>query len=339
MRARLILFLALLLGAPASVLSEKTFTFAVIGDSGTGGSHQKLIAGQMLAFHQNHSWKFILMLGDNIYEGGDPKDFDKKFKNIYEKLNVPFHATLGNHDRRTARGQSQVEDDAFGYVGKQDEYEFHEGPQIGGKRLARFICLNSGAWKEKEDLSRREKSLDKWLSKSPDYHWNFVFFHHPIYSFVYSNSRLGWLIGRWGHGSNMKLRKIWEQSFIDGGIDIVLSGHDHFYQKIRKQKGGIHYFVSGGAGKIRKGIKKNHPEVEFGKVTYHFLHFEVSEKEVRFAAVDEDGNIFHRGCIRKDEKECSAQSQERKGTLLNNRKHFAPPLRGGSPGGGADSLP
>jgi len=310
MRARLILLIALLLGAPASVLGEKTLKFAVIGDSGTGGNHQEMIAAQMLAFHRNHSWKFILMLGDNVYEDGDPKHFDKKFKDIYKKLNVPFHATLGNHDRRTARGRLQVEDDAFGYVGKQDEYEFYEGPQIGGKRLARFLCLNSGAWKEQEDLSRREKSLDKRLSKSPDYHWNFVYFHHPIYSFAHSKSPLGLLIGRWGHGSSRKLRKVWEQRFIDGGIDIVLSGHDHFYQKIRKQKGGIHYFVSGGAGKIRKGIRKNHPEVEFGKVTYHFLHFEVSEREVRFAAVDEDGNTFHQGCIRKDEKECSTQSQD-----------------------------
>ena len=310
MRARLILIIVLLLGAPASVLCEKTLKFAVIGDSGTGGDHQKLIAGQMLAFHRNHSWKFILMLGDNVYEDGDPKHFDTKFKDIYRKLKVPFHATLGNHDRRTARGRLQVEDDAFGYVGKQDEYAFHEGPRIGGKRLARFICLNSGAWKEKEDLTGREKSLDQWLSKSPDYHWNFVFFHHPICSFAHSKSPFGLLIGRWWHGSNRKLRKIWERRFIDGGIDIVLSGHDHFYQKIRKQKGGIHYFVSGGAGKLRKGIRKNHPEVEFGKVAYHFLHFEVSEREVGFAAVDEDGNTFHQGCIRKDEKACSAQSRD-----------------------------
>lgn len=324
MRARLILFMALLLVAPASVLGEKTLKFAVIGDSGTGGNHQKLIAGQMLAFHRNHSWKFILMLGDNVYEDGDPKHFDKKFKDIYRKLKVPFHATLGNHDRRTARGRLQVEDDAFGYVGKQDEYEFHEGPQIDGKRLARFICLNSGAWKEKEDLPGREKSLDKRLSKSPDYHWNFVFFHHPIYSFTHSKSPLGLLIGRWGHGSNKKLREIWEQRFIDGGIDIVLSGHDHFYQKIRKQKGGIHYFVSGGGGKIRKGIRKKHPQVEFGKVTHHFLHFEVSEREVRFAAVDEDGNIFHQGCIRKDEKECSVQARDSDGIDESANSAIAP---------------
>ena len=312
MRARLILLIALLLGAPGSVLSQ-TIEFAVIGDSGTGDDHQKAVASQMVAFHnhnQNHPWKFILMLGDNIYPDGDPKDFDKKFKNIYKNLNVPFHATLGNHDReKETFAKKQVKDPAFGYVGQKDEYEFHEGPRIGGKQLARFICLNSDAWKAGEELSSRKKDLDGWLSKSSDYHWNFVFFHHPIYSFAYPKYPFGRLIRRWGHGSDKKLRKRWEQGFIDGGIDIVLSGHDHFYQKIKKQN-GIHYFVSGGAGKIRKGIKKNHSEVEFGKVTYHFLHFEVSEKEVRFAAVDKDGKIFHQGCIRKDEEECSAQVQD-----------------------------
>ena len=310
MRARLILLIALLLGAPASVLSQ-TIEFAVIGDSGTGGGHQKEVASQMVAFHQNHPWEFILMLGDNIYENGDPDDFDEKFKNIYKKLNVPFHATLGNHDRSTEEfARKQVQDPAFGYEDRKDEYEFPAGPRIGGKQLARFICLNSGAWRDRDELSRREKDLDGWLSKSSDYHWNFVFFHHPIYSFAHSKWPFGWLSFGWGHGSDKQLRKRWEQTFIDGRIDIVLSGHDHFYQKIKKQKGGIHYFVSGGAGKIRAGIKKNHAEVEFGKVTYHFLHFEVSEEEVRFAAVDKDGNIFHQGCIRKDEEECSAQVQD-----------------------------
>ena len=316
MRTRLILLIALLLGAPASVFSQ-TLEFAVIGDSGTGSDHQKAVASQMVAFHQNHPWQFILMLGDNIYDDGHPKDFDRKFKNIYKKLKVPFHATLGNHDWRTHCGQPQVKDDAFGYVGKQDEYEFHEGPQIGDKQLARFICLNSMAWKESlkdkdgGDLSRLKKDLDGWLSKSPGYHWNFVFFHHPIYSFAHRKSLFRYLTFRWrhGHGSDMELRKIWEPRFKKGCIDIVLSGHDHFYQKIKKQK-GIHYFVSGGAGKIRKGSIKKHSNVEFGKVTYHFMHFEVSEKEVRFAAVDKDGNIFHQGCIRKDEEECSAQAQD-----------------------------
>ncbi len=305
MRVRLILLIALLLGAPSFALSQ-TVEFAVIGDSGTGGYHQKQVASQMEAFHQNHSWKFILMLGDNIYEDGHPKDFDKKFKKIYKKLNVPFHATLGNHDRKTKNGKHQVDDDTFGYEGKQDEYEFHASPKTGGKQLARFICLNSGAWIDKDNLSNRKKCLDERLSESPDYHWNFVFFHHPIYSFAHPMFPFGWIRG-WGHGSHKKLRKLWEQRFINGGIDIVLSGHDHFYQKMEKQKGGIHYFVSGGAGKVRKGIKKNHRDVEFGKVAHHFLHFEVSEEEVRFAAVDKYGKIFHQDCIRKDEGECSEQ--------------------------------
>ena len=193
---------------------------------------------------------------------------------------------------------NQVQDDAFGYVGHEDEYWFSAGPRIGAKQLARFICLNSEAWKDKDRLSEREAQLDEWLSKSSGYHWNFVFFHHPIYSFAHRKYPLGRLRRRWGHGSDKKLRKRWEQKFIDGGIDIVLSGHDHFYQKIEPQ-GGIDYFVSGGAGKIRKGIKNDHPEVKFGREAYHFLHFVVSKEEVRYAAVDDGGDIFHEGRITK----------------------------------------
>jgi len=196
------------------------------------------------------------MLGDNIYEDGNPKDFDRKFKNVYKNLPVEFHATLGNHDRRNRNGMAQVEDGAFGYVEHKDEYTFPAGPEIAGKTLVRFICLNSGAWKDGEALQEREKQLDVWLAESSKFHWNFVFFHHPIYSFAHSTWPFGWLIGRRGHGSDKKLQLHWEQRFANGGIDIVLSGHDHFYQKITPQS-GIHYFVSMNMRKLSSGKKSS----------------------------------------------------------------------------------
>lgn len=295
MRVRISFLALLLLGGSVALLGQ-TIQFAVIGDSGTGDQHQREVAAQMVSFHHKHPWEFVLMLGDNIYEDGNPKDFDRKFKNVYKNLPVEFHATLGNHDRRNRNGMAQVEDGAFGYVEHKDEYTFPAGPEIAGKTLARFICLNSGAWKDGEALQEREKQLDGWLAESSKFHWNFVFFHHPIYSFAHSTWPFGWLIGRRGHGSDKKLQLHWEQRFANGGIDIVLSGHDHFYQKITPQS-GIHYFVSGGAGKVRNGVKDEHEKVEFGKEVLHFLHFEVSENEVRYFAVDIDGDVFHQGTI------------------------------------------
>ena len=67
-----------------------------------------------------------------------------------------------------------------------------------------------------------------------------MFFHHPLYSSGAS------------HGSDTALRDQLEPLFIKYGVDAVFAGHEHFYERIKPQK-GIYYFVSGGAAKLRKG--------------------------------------------------------------------------------------
>ena len=65
-------------------------------------------------------------------------------------------------------------------------------------------------------------------------------FHHPLYS---SGGR---------HGSDLSLRAVLEPLFVKYGVSLVLAGHDHFYERIKPQK-GIHYFVVGGSAKLRAG--------------------------------------------------------------------------------------
>ena len=43
-----------------------------------------------------------------------------------------------------------------------------------------------------------------------------------------------------------------EPLFLKYGVDVVLAGHEHFYERIKPQK-GIYYFISGGAAKLREG--------------------------------------------------------------------------------------
>lgn len=303
-RLRRLLWAFLLFLAP---LVGEVLRFGVIGDSGTGKQPQKDVAAQMWNLHQKHPWQFVLMLGDNIYEKGDPADFGSKFKDVYAdfmRSGVKFHATLGNHDRRdSSKGMTQVKDPAFGYVGGQDEYQFPAGPMVNGKTLARFICLNSEAWrKESRDGKAppgRLTQLQGWLRESDQYHWNFVFFHNPMQSFVVSNPLgfIGYLIGRWGHGSDKDLRRMLADE-LKGKVDVVLSGHDHFYQKIRPQE-GIHYFVSGGAAKIRKGARRNHPQVEYADEVLHFMDFELEETRLKYGAITDRGVVLHSGVINK----------------------------------------
>ena len=296
----------LLLGLVLLPAFGQTLRFGVIGDSGSGDARQLAVAKQMEAVNRAHHWEFVLMLGDNIYDDGNPRDFDRKFKNVYRNLmnaGVKFHATLGNHDRlspRGRRGMAEVEDEAFGFVGRQDEYVLAAGSKIEGKALARFICLNSDAWMEElrvyKKIEPRLKRLRGWLETSDQYHWNFVFFHNPIYSFDFS-SVLGRFTGRYGHGSEESLRRILESEF-RGKVDVVLSGHEHFYQKIKPQH-GIHYFVSGGGSKIRRGVDRRHPQVEFAAEALHFMDFEVTPDQLTYAAISDQGKQIHSGVITK----------------------------------------
>ena len=76
--------------------------FAVIGDSGRGTPPQHEIAAQMVAFREHFPFAFVLMLGDNIYEGpATREDYRRKFEEPYRALldeGVKFYAALGNHD-------------------------------------------------------------------------------------------------------------------------------------------------------------------------------------------------------------------------------------------------
>ena len=87
-----------------------------------------------------------------------------------------------------------------------------------------------------------------WLReelKRSDAKWKIPYFHHPIYS---SGER---------HGSELDLQKVVEPLFLENGVDVVFSGHEHFYERLKPQK-GIVYITQGGAAKLRRGnIKDN----------------------------------------------------------------------------------
>ena len=278
--------------------------FGVIGDSGSGKPGQHRVAAQMKRLHRVRSkdpWRFVLTMGDNIYEDGKPRYFESRFIDVYRELldnGVRFRSTLGNHDVRYKGGAEQLQEEAFGYIGGQDEYEFSAGPKLGdGTELARFICLNSTRWveaiekRENKAVERLLSSLRERLRNSDGYRWNIIYFHHPIHSYI----RGSWLLPR-GHGSNPYLQTVLEPEIIKH-VDVVLAGHEHFYQKIRPIK-GVHHITSGAAGKRRRGVRSDHPDVEAASPDYHFMDLGLTEDALYFRAINDSGLLVHCGEIR-----------------------------------------
>ena len=250
--------------------------FAVIGDSGTGGREQHQIAAQMVKARQKLPLKFVIMLGDNMYGGESPRDFQRKFEEPYKELleaGVKFYASLGNHDEPT-----QANYKLFNMNGRR-YYTFK--PRDG----VRFFALDTTYMDEKQ-LAWLEKELAGSGSE-----WKIAFFHHPLYS---SGGR---------HGSDLELRKVLEPLFVKHGVDIVFAGHDHLYERVKPQK-GIYHFVSGGAAKLRRGnIRKSDLTAKGFDQDRHFMLVEIEGDRLWFQAISRTGQIVDSGMIMQRDAE------------------------------------
>jgi hypothetical protein len=210
------------------------------------------------------------MMGDNMYGGESPADFKLKFEDVYKTLlneNVKFYATLGNHDDVNQRFYQYFN------MNGEEYYVFKRGN-------VSFYSLNSN-YMDKRQLKWIEEQFAADTSE-----WKICFFHHPPYS---SGGK---------HGSEEELRAVIEPLFLKYGINAVFAGHEHFYERIKPQK-GIYYFISGAGGKLREGdVKSNSPLTEkaFDK-DMSFMLLEIAGNEMHFQVISRTGETVDSGVI------------------------------------------
>jgi predicted phosphodiesterase len=272
-------------GELALPLKDGSVRFAVIGDSGRGDQAQQDVASQMVAWRAKFPFDFVVMLGDNIYPPRLPDDFQKKFEQPYKLLldaGVTFHAAIGNHDPDVELNYAK-----FNMEGRR-YYTFRKSEQrLQGLTGAgvRFFVLDSRA------LDPRQLAwLQEELGKSGT-DWKICYFHHPIYT-----------SGRYPTGARV-LRLALEPILLGGDVDVVLSGHEHFYERLHPQH-GIAYFISGGAGSLRKGdIRRDSPLLARGFDTdFHFVLMEVSGDTLYFQAISRTGETIDAGSITRTDR-------------------------------------
>ena len=275
---RFVIALALLVGAVGAPAAQDvslpnqpdSLKFAIIGDSGTGSSSQYKVAEQLIAARAKFPYEFVLMMGDNLYSGNGPKDYQKKFEEPYKALldsGLKFYAALGNHDNTDERNYKPFN------MGGQRYYTFK--PKNG----VRVFALDSN-YMDQPQLQWLEKEL---TASGSD--WKIAFFHHPLYS------------SGGTHGSDFQLRAQLEPMFLKHGVDAVFSGHEHFYERIKPQK-GIYYFTSGGAAKLRDGdVKKTDLTAKSFDAGYHFMLIEITKDTMYFQAISDQGKVVDSGAL------------------------------------------
>jgi predicted phosphodiesterase len=261
-------------------LKQNSVRFAAIGDMGTGEPPQYEVAGQIIAYRRQFPFEFVIMLGDNIYGGHDPIDYENKFERPYKPLldaGVKFYAALGNHDTPNERFYK-----SFNMNGQQ--YYTYK------KSNVRFFALDSN-YMDPQQLAWLEKELQNSGSD-----WKICYFHHPLYS-----------SGAF-HGPSTELRLLLEPLFVKYGVQVVFAGHEHVYEHVKPQN-GIYYFTEGASGSLRKGNLRKTDQTAVGyDQDRSFMLVEITGDELYFQTISRVGVTVDSGVIRRAAKISGAAS-------------------------------
>src|SRR6266850_2013391 len=263
---RLLLFVMMLLALAVPALVAQNLTlpmkngsikFAVIGDTATGAKFP---------------FEFVIMVGDNLYGGNSPKDYDQKFAIPYKPLldnDIKFYAALGNHDDPSERFYKP-----FNMNGER----YHTFKPADG---VRFFALDSTYMDEKQVKWFEEQLMASGAE------WKIAFFHHPPYSSGET------------HGSDETLRTQLEPLFVKYGVNVVLTGHEHFYERIKPQK-GIAYFITGSSAKLREGnITPTQLTAKGFDSGYTFMIVEIIGDDMHYQALTDEGKTVDSGTVHR----------------------------------------
>lgn len=235
---------------------------AVVGDIGDSGKRLQGTAGAIERLSGEEGYQVLLLLGDNVYPNGDPARLpDTVFEPFAGVLDqgARLLAIVGNHDVKDGHGAPQMQ--ALGMPG------LWWSTRIGD---VLFVGLDSN---DPEDPTQKA-----WLEQTlatTDARWKIVAVHHPPYSAGYQ-------------GSNRAVREAFSPLFERFGVQLVLSGHDHDYQRSRVVV-GVTYVVTGAASGSRRTSERSFTAASFS--WHHFVELDIYADRILGRAVNQADRV------------------------------------------------
>lgn len=272
--------------------SSTSFRFIVYGDNRTDDAAHAAVVRGMTAIQSD----FLVHTGDFVENGASKTQwqtfFDIEAPLLREK---PIFSCVGNHELVDGTGIEYVR-----YFGPTETVGAITAPDASAKQLlppehingtfrwgnARFFMLNGMvAWRSGADRAWLEKALSD-ADNEKGLVWRIVVVH----------------FGPWSsgpHGNNQRLHEAGIPAMLRSHkVDIVLSGHDHIYE--RGWAEGIAYIVSGGGGAPTYRIKSALPSAKKFESVRHFVEASVSQAAISFGALRPDGSVIERCALRKE---------------------------------------
>ncbi len=272
------------LDAAERIKPEPPLRFAIAGDTGVGPSyHQRRLIEQMILVHEQRPFDAFLLLGDNLY-GWDPfpRAMTDRFVLPFSRFlrdDVPFYAAIGNHDNDVpGRIDGEINAAVFNMQGR----EYYS--QSFGDHLVTLFVLNSNTLEE-------DKAQLNWFFREladSESRWRILVLHHPMQA------------TETGHGAKQELFELLKDVMAGPkGIDVVLAGHNHFFER-RAPIDGVHHITLGGSGKLEHDELIPDPDRVAGYSDgLSFGWLDVDREKVKFSAMSESGELLDEFEIRK----------------------------------------
>jgi acid phosphatase type 7 len=223
----------------------------------------------------------ILTLGDNQYQEGTREQFRRYFHPTWGRFKRRIRPGIGNHEYETSGA-----DGYFHYFGRR-----------AGKRSRGYYSFNLGRWHIISLNSNcgqaggcsRGSPQNRWLRRDLRRHkrrCTLAYWHHPRFS-----------SGQ--HGNQEDVIPFW-QALYRYRADVVLSGHDHDYERFARQspsgrlkRRGIRQFVVGTGGSNHYPFSSSQPHSQVkDSQTFGALFMRLRPRSYRFWFVPEPGKSF-----------------------------------------------
>lgn len=285
-------------GRPAYSASFRTaptsgpVTFVAFGDAGSGSASQQAVRDRLA----QTPFDLALIAGDIVYDRGTYAEFEARYFAVYAALidHLPFYTAPGNHDYATDRAAPyltlfSLPRQALREPDQEHYYSFDYGD-------AHFVAVDTNAPLASIGDAATDDMAD-WLAadlRQTAKPWKVVFLHHPPYS-------------SGPHGSQAHVRDQLVPLFEQGGVNLVIAGHDHDYERtipLRGDRpasfaeGGIVYLVTGGGGATLYPVGASW-FTAFSRAVHHFTRVTLSGCQAQIKAIDSTGAVFDSATLQR----------------------------------------
>lgn len=298
-----LLFLFLLMTLPSA--EAKSLRFLVLGDWGRNGDHhQREVAATMGQVADTMAIDFVVSTGDNFYNSGvmsvEDEQWLTSFEDIYtaSSLQVPWYATLGNHDYRgDVDAQIEYSETSTRWTMPDKYYSFQYA--LEGGNIAQFFVLDTNPfpfwntpWRMIKrlwsDLTGKQEEWFEGELEQSDAEWKIVIAHHAVYS---TGSR---------HGDINTLQNTFVPLLVDHGVQAWFNGHDHNLQHQDPPESDVQFFTSGAGSKLQDLDEDIPGQTRFAQSISGFMAVSLDPEKLVVQMIDFEGNLLYETIVNPD---------------------------------------